>query len=54
MINIEDHVILAVYISVSRTSFDVFYFLKLVLNTCKNKPLILVDVGLVSLDSSGG
>jgi putative transposase len=44
-IDIEDHVVLAVYISVSRTSFDAFYFLKLVLNTCENKPFILVDGG---------
>jgi len=44
-IDIEDHVILAVYVSVSRTSFDTIYFLKLVLNTCENKPFILVDGG---------
>ncbi|MDH7517803.1 MAG: DDE-type integrase/transposase/recombinase [Candidatus Thermoplasmatota archaeon] len=42
-IDIEDYVVLAVYISVSRTSFDAIHFLKLVLNTCENKPFILVD-----------
>ena len=44
-IDIEDHVVLVVYVSVSRTSFDALYFLKQVMNTCENKPLILVDGG---------
>jgi len=44
-IDVEDHVVLAVYISESRTSFDAVHFLKLVLNTCENKPFILVDGG---------
>ncbi len=44
-IDIEDHVVLAVYVSVSRTSFDAIYFLKKVLNYCENKPFILVDGG---------
>lgn len=44
-IDIEDHVVLAVHISVSRTSFDALYFLKLVLNSCQKKPFILVDGG---------
>ena len=44
-IDIEDHAVLAVYISESRTSFDALYFLKLVMNTCENKPYILVDGG---------
>ena len=38
-------VVLAVYASVSRTSFDVLNFLKLMLNTCEDKPFILVDGG---------
>jgi transposase-like protein len=44
-IDIEDHVVLAVYASVSRTSFDAIFFLKKVLNYCENKPFILVDGG---------
>ncbi|MEM0467373.1 MAG: DDE-type integrase/transposase/recombinase [Candidatus Thermoplasmatota archaeon] len=37
-IGVDDHVVLAVYVSISRTSFDAIYFLKKVLNCCKNKP----------------
>ena len=49
-IDIEDHVVLAVYISVSRTSFDALYFLKLVLNSCEDRAVHSVDGGpLVSL-----
>ena len=43
--DIKDHIVLVVYISVSRRSFDVLYFLKLVLNICKNEPFMLVDGG---------
>jgi transposase-like protein len=42
-IDIEGHIVLFVYVSVSRTSFDVLYFMMLVFNTCENKPLILFD-----------
>ena len=44
-IDIEDHVVLAVYISVSRTSFDALHVLKLVLNSCdKNHSFLLMGV----------
>jgi len=42
-IAIEDHIVLVVYVSMSKTSFDVLYFMKLVFNTCENKPYILFD-----------
>ncbi len=42
-IDIKDHMVLAVYASVSRTSFDAIFFLKKVLNYCENNPFILVD-----------
>ncbi|RLF26131.1 MAG: IS6 family transposase, partial [Thermoplasmata archaeon] len=44
-LDINDKTILAVHISTSRTSFDAIYFLKMMLETCENKPLILVDRG---------
>jgi transposase-like protein len=44
-IDIEDHVVRAVYVSVSRASFDALYFLKKVLNYGENKPFILIDGG---------
>lgn len=44
-IDIDDHVILATHLSTSRTSFDAIYFLRMVLEHCENKPLILVDRG---------
>ena len=43
--DIDDKTILAVHISTSRTAFDAFYFLKMVLKTYDNKPLIMVDRG---------
>ena len=44
-IDIEDKTVLAVHLSTTRTAFDAIYFLRLVLETCDNKPLILVDRG---------
>lgn len=44
-IDIDDKTIVAVHISTSRTAFDAFYFLKMMLETCDNKPLIMVDRG---------
>ena len=44
-IDIEDHIVLTVNISVNRMSFDALYFLKLVINTCEKKLFILVDAG---------
>jgi len=44
-IDIDDKTILATHLSTSRTSFDAIYFLRMVLEQCENKPLILVDRG---------
>ena len=44
-IDIEDHSILAIHVSTTRTSLDAIYFLRKVLEYCENKPLILVDRG---------
>ena len=40
-----DEEVIAVHVSTTRTSFDAYYFLRRVLDTCENKPLILVDKG---------
>ncbi|MCD6482019.1 MAG: IS6 family transposase [Thermoplasmata archaeon] len=44
-IDVDEGTILAVHVSTTRTSFDAYYFLRRVLDTCENKPLILVDKG---------
>lgn len=44
-IDIEDYAVLAVYASVSRTSFDAIFFCRNVLSFCENRPFILVDGG---------
>lgn len=45
-IDVDEGIILAIHVSTTRTSFDAYYFLRKVLETYKNKPLILVDKGL--------
>jgi transposase-like protein len=44
-IDIEAKTIIAVHISITRTSLDAVHFLRLVLNACDNQPFILVDRG---------
>ena len=44
-IDVDKKVILAMHISITRTSFDAIHVLRKVLNTCTNKPIILVDRG---------
>jgi transposase-like protein len=44
-IDVDRSTILAVHVSTTRTSFDAYYFLRKVLDTCDNKPLVLVDRG---------
>ena len=44
-IDVDDHSILVVHVSTTRTSLDAMYFLRKVLEYCENKPLILVDRG---------
>ena len=44
-IDVDRRTILAVHVSTTRTSLDALYFLRKVLETCDNTPLILVDRG---------
>lgn len=42
-IDVDSRVVLAVYVSETRTNLYAMYFLKEVLKKCENKPMILVD-----------
>ena len=44
-IDVDDGVILAVHVSITRTSLNALYFLKKILELCEDKPLIIVDRG---------
>ena len=44
-IDVDNREVIAVHVSTTRTSLDVLYFLRRVLECCENEPLILVDGG---------
>jgi len=43
--DVDNREIIAIHVSTTRTSLDVLYFMRRVLECCENEPLILVDGG---------
>ena len=42
-IDVDNREVIAIHVSTTRTSLDALYFLRKVLESCENEPLILVD-----------
>ncbi|HEX17334.1 MAG TPA: hypothetical protein ENG60_02855 [Thermoplasmatales archaeon] len=44
-IDVDNREIIAIHVSITRTSLDALYFLRRILECCEDEPLILVDGG---------